>query len=85
MTLKNRVILLLVVSGALTAGVMVMLAVAYLNNFPTWSTLFLLLTVLLTITGWALYYVALQKYKEENDPKRKRYGKGNRKNRRKER
>lgn len=83
MSLKNRALLLLIVSGIISAGVIVMLAVAFFNNFPAWSTLTLLACVLAAITGWAFYYVTNQKYKDSIDPKKKKYGSGNRKNRRK--
>lgn len=80
---KNLTLLLLIISCVFSASIIAMLAVAYFNNFPAWSTLCLLLSVALTICGWAFYYMARQKYIESITPKRKYFGKGNRRGRRK--
>lgn len=82
MTLKNRVILTFVCSIVLTVGLVGLLAFAYVQNFPTWSTLLIFLLVIVAIITWVLYYMFFTKYKDELNP-HKNKGKGNRKNRRK--
>jgi uncharacterized membrane protein len=86
MTVKNKMVFSFVLSIILTIGVFVLLAVAYLQNFPVWATLALLLTTVLTMSAWGYYYLMSTKHKEALDPKKKKYHKaGNRKESRRKR
>jgi len=88
MTLKGKVILSLVISSILTAGVLALLTFAYFQNpsFPLWSTLSLLGVTVVTMTSWAWYYIALTKHQEALNPKKKKYrSTGNRKESRRKR
>lgn len=86
MSLKAKSVTALIMGLAATAGLLVMLTVAFMNNFIVWTTLCLLAVTIVTMVIWCWYYIALSKYKESLNPKKKKYHtKGNRKESRRKR
>jgi len=84
MTLKAKMILTLIISIVLTAGLIALLAAAYVYNFPNWTIFSLLGATVLTIVSWAVYYMARVRFSESLNPKKHKYFKrGNRKESRK--
>ncbi|MCL2694231.1 MAG: hypothetical protein FWE60_03900 [Oscillospiraceae bacterium] len=84
MTLKAKMILSIIIACVLTAGVLALLTLAYLNNFTVVWVLSLLGGTLIMMVFWCYYYIALTKYQESLNPGKKKYiKKGNRKESRK--
>jgi fatty acid desaturase len=81
---KKQFVIALVVSCVLTAGFIALLAISFALSFVSWSVFTLFVAVIVTIVAWSLFYMAHLQYDDCLHPdKRKRYGSGNRKNRRK--
>jgi fatty acid desaturase len=81
---KMHFIIALVAACVLTAGFIALLALSFANSFSSGWVFALFMAVIVTIIAWSLFYMAHLRYDDCLHPeKRKRYGSGNRKNRRK--